>query len=200
MKRPNTRTVATSDGRRGTLQPQEDDSDRAVIRMEDGQQVVVPANLLAEQRDGSYYLPIALADNGERETDERLLVIPVLTEHLDVDKRRVNTGGVRIDKQVHQREVTVDEPGFEEEVHVERVAVQRILDEPAEIHYQDEALIIPIMEEVLVVEKRLMLKEELRVTKRRKEVRRPQRVTLRSERATVERLDPEGDSDHKPEE
>jgi stress response protein YsnF len=44
------------------------------------------------------------------------------------------------------------------------------------------------MEEVLVVEKRLMLKEEVRVTKSRHEVRDPKEVTLRSEEAVIERL------------
>lgn len=44
------------------------------------------------------------------------------------------------------------------------------------------------MEEVLVVEKRLMRKEELRVSKRCRLVRKPFEVTLRNEEATVERI------------
>jgi stress response protein YsnF len=50
-------------------------------------------------------------------------------------------------------------------------------------------MIVPLLEEVLVVEKRLVLKEELRITKRQHKTRKPQRVTLRSEEVRVEHLD-----------
>ena len=43
------------------------------------------------------------------------------------------------------------------------------------------------MEEVLVVEKRLMLKEEIRLTMQKGEFREPQTVTLRSEEVSIER-------------
>jgi stress response protein YsnF len=49
--------------------------------------------------------------------------------------------------------------------------------------------IIPILEEVVVVEKRLVLKEELRVTMQRVSRRQPQSVTLRREEAVIERID-----------
>jgi len=52
-------------------------------------------------------------------------------------------------------------------------------------------MIVPLLEEVLVVEKRLMLREEVRISKRRNETHRPQTVTLRKEDVNVERL--EGD-------
>jgi len=72
---------------------------------------------------------------------------------------------------------------------VERVPVHREVSEPVVVRYEGETMVIPLLEEVLVVEKRLMLKEELRVTKIRREVRSPQRVTVRSEEAVIERLD-----------
>jgi len=50
-------------------------------------------------------------------------------------------------------------------------------------------MIVPILEEVVVVEKRLMLKEELHISKQRIETHKPQRVTLRSEEVNVERID-----------
>ena len=48
---------------------------------------------------------------------------------------------------------------------------------------------MPVLEEILVVEKRLMLKEELHITKEEVETYKPQRVLLRSEEAVVERVD-----------
>lgn len=116
-------------------------------------------------------------------------VIPVLEEELEVGTRRVETGGgVRVDKTVEEREASIDEPLTKEEVEVERVAVDRAVDGPVAVRYEGDTMIVPVLEEVLVVEKRLVLKEEIRITRRRSEVHAPQRVVLRREHATVERI------------
>ena len=56
----------------------------------------------------------------------------------------------------------------------------------------EEPLVIPVivteLEEVLVVEKRLLLKEELHIRQQRVETHQPQHITLRSEEALIERL------------
>ena len=126
--------------------------------------------------------------NTQHDNDTR--VIPVIEETLDVQKRRVETGGVRITKVVHEREEIVDEPLFREEVSVERVALNRVVDGPVPIRYEGEVTIIPLVEEVLVVEKRLMLKEELRITRRRVAEHKPQQITLRREEVILERITP----------
>ena len=117
-------------------------------------------------------------------------VIPVIEETLDVQTRRVETGGVRITKVVHEREEVVNVPRVREEVTVERVTLNRIVDTPVSMRQEGDTLIIPLLEEVIVMEKRLMVKEELRITKRRIEEQASQQVTLRREEVVVERLDP----------
>lgn len=57
------------------------------------------------------------------------------------------------------------------------------------IRYEGETMIVPILEEVLFIEKRTILKEELRVSSVRREVRAPQRVVLRAEGVSVEHFD-----------
>jgi uncharacterized protein (TIGR02271 family) len=114
-----------------------------------------------------------------------------LEEQLEVGKRSRETGRVKVHKEVHEQEVLVDEPGYEEQVDIERVPVNRVLQEPASPRQEGDTLVVPVMEEVLVVEKRLILKEELHITRRRKEIRNPQRVVLRKEEAVVERIEPE---------
>jgi uncharacterized protein (TIGR02271 family) len=117
-------------------------------------------------------------------------VVPVLQEELDVHKRRVETNaGVRVNKTVEEHEQTVDVSVTRENVEVERVAVNRAVDAPVAIRHEGDTTIIPILEEVLVVEKRLMLKEEIRITRRKQQVSEPQRVTLRTEHAAVERIE-----------
>jgi uncharacterized protein (TIGR02271 family) len=116
-----------------------------------------------------------------------------MQEELDVRTRRVETqSGVRVSKTVEEREEIVDEPLTKEEVEVERVAMNVPVDAPSGVRYEGDTMIIPIFEEIVVVEKRLMLKEEIRVTRRRENFRAPQPVTLRREVASVERMEDTG--------
>jgi uncharacterized protein (TIGR02271 family) len=78
-------------------------------------------------------------------------------------------------------------------VVIERVPINRVVEAPIVARSEEDTLIIPLLEEVLVVEKRLLLKEELRITKKRIETHLPQRVTLRREEAIVEHIDQERD-------
>jgi Domain of unknown function (DUF2382). len=75
-----------------------------------------------------------------------------------------------------------------EDIQIERVPVNRWLSEPASVRYEGDIMIIPVMEEVPVVEKRLRLKEELRVTKRQITTQRSEPMRLRSEEVHVERM------------
>jgi uncharacterized protein (TIGR02271 family) len=123
------------------------------------------------------------------EAREPALVVPVLQEVLDLHTSPVEAGRVRIRKIVHEHEEVVDPLLLRDEVVIERVPINRIVEGRISMRSEENTLIIPVLEEVLVIEKRLLLKEEVRVTTRRVETRAPQRVTLRREEATVERID-----------
>jgi uncharacterized protein (TIGR02271 family) len=125
-----------------------------------------------------------------RSSRQEQTVVPVLKEELDLHTRRVEIdSGVRVAKKVQHREEIVDEPLTREEVDVERVAVNRRVEGPLAVFYEGDTMVVPILEEVLVVEKHLILKEEIRITRRKSEFRAPQRVTLRREVAAVERIE-----------
>ena len=66
--------------------------------------------------------------------------------------------------------------------------IQRVVDAPLPVREEHGTLIVPVLEEVLVVEKRLMLKEEIHIRTHRVETRQPQQVTLRREEVSVERV------------
>lgn len=167
-----------------------------LVSFESGQQVLVPLDLLVRQADGSYRLTVNLAA-WERprgvgvDAREPPLVLPVIEETLAVDTRPVETGRVRIRKVVHEREELVDPPLVREEVLIERVPVNRMAEGPIPVRYEGDAMIISLLEEVLVVETRLLLKEEAHITTRRTERHAPERVTLRHEDVTIERVDRE---------
>jgi uncharacterized protein (TIGR02271 family) len=135
-------------------------------------------------------LPHSGRAGSEQEDGTASRTIPVVQEELEVRKQRIETGRVRIRKVVDEREALVDEPLRREEAVVRRVAVNREVEPgclPA-VREEDGVLIIPVLEEVAVVERRLMLKEEIHVERRQRETRAQQRVALRSERAVVERI------------
>jgi uncharacterized protein (TIGR02271 family) len=116
-------------------------------------------------------------------------VVPVVQEELNVGTRRVETdAGVRVRKTVAKKVQVIDEPLVKDELDVERVAVDRYVDKPVAVRYEGDTMIVPVLEEVLVVQKRLLLKEEVRITRRRSEHRAPQRVSLRAEHVEVERF------------
>jgi uncharacterized protein (TIGR02271 family) len=82
----------------------------------------------------------------------------------------------------------VDEPTVREEVTVERVPVNQFVEHAPEPRQEGDTVVYPVLEEVVVVQRRLLLKEEVRVTKRVTESRDPQTVTLRSEEVKIERV------------
>jgi uncharacterized protein (TIGR02271 family) len=191
------KVVQDKDGIRGTIisatPHSSSNAAQVVVQLESGHKVLVSSDTLVPQSDGCYYLPRRLAelehaDSRPQSNPEEPLVIPVIVEELDVQKRQVETGKVRITKVVHEQEALIDEPSWHEEVTVTRVPVQRVVDGPIPVRHEDGTMIVSIMEEVLVVEKRLLLKEELHIRKQRVETHQPQQVTLRSEEAHIERL------------
>lgn len=184
-------TVTDSRGLRGTIawtSPQVDDNkDHVLIHFENGEQVAVPQELLTKQRDGSYRLPLSLEELRQKHAEGEELTIPVIEERLKVEKSTSTTATVQINKRVEERVEEIETPLAVEEVEVERVTVNRPVEEPVESRYEGDTLIIPLVEEVLVVEKRLMLREEVHIRKLRKEVHTPQQVTLRREDVEIRR-------------
>jgi len=121
----------------------------------------------------------------------RTRVIPVVEEHLTVRKEVVETGRVRIGKRVYEEPQTVTTPVVGERVDVERVAIGAFVDALPEVRYEGDTMIIPVVEEVAVVQKRLRLVEELRVTRHRTQTEVTEQVTLRREEVTVDHLRPQ---------
>jgi uncharacterized protein (TIGR02271 family) len=166
---------------------------QVVVQTESGQQILVPTDILIQQPDGSYDLPLRLAELEHYGSEHGVhqdepMVVPVLVEELEVQKRLVETGKVRITKVVHERETLIDELRFHDKVAITRVPMQRVVDGPVPVREENGTTIISIVEEVLVVEKRLMLREEIHIRKQRIETHQPQRITLRSEEVRVERV------------
>jgi uncharacterized protein (TIGR02271 family) len=181
------------------------------VYLEDGQRVPIPLNRLIRDLDGGYSLlheeanaapvrnpldnapsiPAIEAEKTHRAAVGDETVIPVIEETAHVAKREVEKGRVAITKVVDEKHQVVDMPLMHEEAHIERVPVGQFVDAVPGMREENGILIIPLVEEVIVMEKRLYVKEELRVSKSRGVYRNPQTVTVRSERAVVTREQPQ---------
>lgn len=116
--------------------------------------------------------------------------IPLVQEHATVEKRVVETGRVRIRTYVDEELFHVAENLERDDVTIERVSVNRQVTQAPALREEDGVLIVPILEEEVVIEKRLILKEELRVHRNRKREGMEESVRLRRMRAEVERVKP----------
>lgn len=121
------------------------------------------------------------------------LSIPVIAEQVDLGKRRVVTGTVRVTKTAVPHEQLVEEDLTTERVDVRRVLVDRVVDGPLEARREGDTLIVPVMEESLEIRKVWKLKEEIHITRVAETRRHRENVTVAAEQAVIERLDAAGD-------
>lgn len=119
------------------------------------------------------------------------LRVPLVEEQFSVQRRQVETDHVRVRTVVDTEEHLVEDVIRVERLDVTRVAADREVAEAPEPYRDGDTLVIPIVEERLVIEKRLFVVEELRVdsSSHDKAVSIP--VSLRRTRAVVERDDPD---------
>ena len=119
--------------------------------------------------------------------EQEVAAIPLVEERVSVAKREVETGRFRIRVRVEERQDIVPAELAHDEVEIERVPMNKTLSQLPSVRLEGSTTIIPVVEEVVVVEKKLVLVEEIHV--RRKSNVRTQDipVTLRSEQAEVER-------------
>jgi stress response protein YsnF len=118
----------------------------------------------------------------------RETVIPLFEEELSVSRRVVPINRVQVSRVTHSHEHLVDELLERERVEVERVAIDKPIDHMPSVREEGDCLIFPVVEEVLKIERVLVLKEEVRIRRVKGTERYQERVTLRKQEAVVNRL------------
>ncbi len=104
-------------------------------------------------------------------------------EELRAGVRQREAGSMNVKKSVRTEREEVRVPRRREEVDVERVPVNR---EVAEAEFGDEEVVVQVFEEVVVVSKRVVLKEEIRLRKRVVEDEEVVEVDLRKEEVEID--------------
>jgi len=131
------------------------------------------------------------ASTTARHTEE--VAIPVHKEELDITKREVQSGEVRVHKEVVEEVETVRVPVRKERVRVERRDVNP--DRPAmNASFQDETVVVPVRSEEVDVHKRAVVDEEIVIRKDSIEEERRVDEPLRHEKVDIRTS---GDADEK---
>lgn len=115
------------------------------------------------------------------------LRLPIIEESITVGKRTVESGRVRIETEVETTREDVRATLTDHQVEVERVVVGRVVAEHPEPRWEGDTYVVPVVDEVAVVETRLVLREEVRITRRAVEREHVQPVEVRRTLVHVER-------------
>ena len=117
------------------------------------------------------------------------LVLAIHAEELAVSKR-VAVRTVQVRRETLRHEARVDEALATDGVVIERVPVGRFIEEMPAVREEDGLIILPVVEEIVVVERRLRLVEEVHIRRVRTTAAHVETVTLREQHVVVIRSDP----------
>jgi uncharacterized protein (TIGR02271 family) len=136
------------------------------------------------------------ADEGKAQEEtknsrsERTESVPVIEEELEVEKRKVARGGVRLTSTVHEQPVEETVRLREEQVETERRPVDRRLSEDeAEAAFQDRTIEMNETTEELEVSKEARVVEEMALTKTVQEHEEQVKDTVRRTEVEVEKVE-----------
>jgi stress response protein YsnF len=121
--------------------------------------------------------------------DHATETVPIVEEELRVEKYEISRGKVRVRTKTEVSDEVARATLEGESVEVTRVAVGREIETAPAVRTEGDLTVIPVVEEIVIVEKRLVLKEEihLRRTVTREDVAVP--VQLRKQHAVIEKAD-----------
>ena len=115
--------------------------------------------------------------------------LTLYAEQIEVSRRRVETALVRATRTTHTREKLIEEDLTHERVEVTRVAIGRVVYAVPPVREDGDTTILPVVEEIVVVERRLVLKEEVHIRRIRTSEKYVETVTIREQEADVSRTE-----------
>lgn len=110
-------------------------------------------------------------------------------EQLAVTRRTVARGVVQARTVTTQRDQIIDETLSHQRVEVTRVPIGRVVERAPEIRHEGDVMILPVVEEELIVQRRLVLKEEVHLRRVVTTSVHHEAVALREQDVVITRLD-----------
>jgi len=120
---------------------------------------------------------------------------PLHAEELSVSRQQIAGDTVQVSIVTREGEGVVDEMLNHERVEIDRVPIGRPVDAIPPVRQEGETTILPVVEEIIVVQRRLILKEEVRIKRLHVSERHQEAVVLRKQEAVITRMEPDSGSE-----
>jgi len=118
--------------------------------------------------------------------DSNEVILPVHAEQAEISRVHVTTGIVKVSTVTTTKEEVVDLLLKDETVRIEHVPCNRFVDEAPQVRELDNVTIVPVLEERLVVERKLFLKEEIHIHRTTSSRHHRETVVLREQIAVIQ--------------
>ena len=162
-----------------------------VLHLASGRQVVVPTRLLLEGAEGEVGGAVASGQNLEgvqrAQTAAEGSVIPLVEEQLEVGKRTVTTGTVRLRASQEEFVQPVQMPLTRTEWEIDRVPVNQMYAERPGVRQEGDVTVYPLVQEHAVTHVEYMVLEEVRVRQVARATEHTEQVHLRRDVLVVDR-------------
>lgn len=126
------------------------------------------------------------------DSEDESSAIPIVHEEVHASAVPVITGGVRVTKRVETHDELLEQELQKSHVEVRRIPTNQVVDGPQPTRRVGDTLIIPVVSEIVRIETQWVVTEEIHITERLEREMVQNTVTLRRERAEIERLDGSG--------
>jgi len=120
---------------------------------------------------------------------------PLHAEELSVSRQQIAGDTVQVSIVTREGDGVVDEMLNHERVEIDRVPIGRPVDAIPPVRQEGETTILPVVEEIIVVQRRLILKEEVRIKRLHVSERHQEAVVLRKQEAVISRMEPHSGSE-----
>ncbi len=127
-----------------------------------------------------------IGDKNEPEVRDEAIHLDLHAEELIVSRHRVDTI-VKVSRTTKLVEKTINELLSDSQVVVERVPVGIVVDVMPPVREEGDTTVFPVVEEILVTERRLFLREEVHVRKVNATRQHVEAATLREQSVAVSR-------------
>jgi stress response protein YsnF len=134
----------------------------------------------------------------ESSPDPDEIVVPLRAEELVISRRRLEGEAVRVATLTRERTQQIDEELRHDRVEITRVPIGRRVESAPSVREEGDVTIMPVLEEIIVVERQLILKEEIHIRQLRTTERHRETVVLREQDAVITRGEAEVSANGKP--
>jgi uncharacterized protein (TIGR02271 family) len=116
--------------------------------------------------------------------------IPLHAEELSVSRRQTAGDTLQVSTVTREHARFVDEMLNHERVEIERVPIGRPVDAIPLVRQEGDTTIMSVVEETIIIERRLILKEEVHIRRLHVSERHQEAAVLRKQEAVITRIEP----------